>query len=119
METIKSVPPAHPVELAILAALVTGRALLVVLAALVALVLTLVGWQPPAAAAPVVVPVAPVVAAAAAVVLAPTIAPAGAIAAQLDSLNVANLRALARSRGLRSLARNGRRAELLAALVEV
>ena len=47
-----------------------------------------------------------------------TDAPAAGIAAPpIESLTVAQLRAIARARGLSALARNGRRADLIAALV--
>ncbi|NDC35930.1 MAG: hypothetical protein EBZ51_11270 [Synechococcaceae bacterium WB9_2_112] len=69
---------------------------------LVALVLTLAGWRPAAAAAVAVAPVR-------------LLPPAGA-ALGLDAMPVRQLRQLARAAGHRGLARNGRRADLLAVL---
>ncbi|NDC35581.1 MAG: hypothetical protein EBZ51_09445 [Synechococcaceae bacterium WB9_2_112] len=75
------------------------------LAPLVALVLTLAGWRPAAA---------PAVAAVAAV--APRLLPPADAALGLDAMPVRQLRQLARAAGHRGLARNGRRADLLAVL---
>ena len=99
----------------ILLALVAGWATLQALAtltvALVALLLTLAGWRP--AAAPAARP-APLP-----VVLTPAPAPLAlppAAAPPLASLRVIELRQLARAAGLATLARSGRRADLLEAL---
>jgi hypothetical protein len=108
MNPTPSAPPAaDPVALLLLAGWVTAEALAVLLVAAVALLLTLAGWRP--AAAPLTPPPRPLP-----VVLTP-VAPAPA-AQPLAALKVADLRALARAAGHRHLARNGRRADLLAAL---
>lgn len=87
--------------LAIAEAVAAG--LLPIVAAVVALALTVGGWKPGAARSPV--PATPL--------LLPS---ATAARTQLTTLPVRELRQLARAAGHRSLARSGRRADLLAAL---
>ena len=96
-------PAAEPVDLLLLAALALAEALAVLLVAALALVLTLAGWGPPAPPAAPLRPVLPPEADAAA-------------PAPLEAVTVAELRQRARAAGHRSLARSGRRAELLQAL---
>jgi hypothetical protein len=90
----------HPIEAAAIGAVAVVRLARAVLVPCVALMLTVAGWRPaaPAAVASVVAPA--------------TVAPLVAVA----SLPVRELRQLARAAGHRALARNGRRADLLAAL---
>jgi hypothetical protein len=106
----------HPVELLLFGALLALEAAAVLLAALVALLLTLAHWRP-AAAAPAVnhePPTAPPLPAAAPWPLAEQAEQAREV---LESLTVAQLRSRARSAGLpRALSRTGRRAPLLEAL---
>lgn len=95
-------PAAEPVELLLVLGLAVVRAALVLAAAVVALLLTLAGWRPPAppAAAPVL-----------AITLA---ALAEVAAAELEALPVAELRRRGRAAGLpRSITRTGRRAALV------
>ena len=100
MTTRTPSPAAEPVDLLLVLGLEVARAALVLAVAAVALLLTLAGWRPsaPPAAAPV-----------------PPAAEAPA-APPLEAATVADLRRLARAAGHRSLARSGRRAELLQAL---
>ncbi len=85
----------HPIELAILAAVVAVE----LLVAVVALALVVAGWRPAAAAQPPAAPWSP---------------PAPP---ELEALPVAHLRKLARSAGLpRCLSHRGRRDDLLIAL---
>jgi hypothetical protein len=91
----------HPIDGAAVATLGLARLARAVLVPVVALALTVAGWQPAQTAPaplPRYVPDACV----------PIPGPA--------SLTVAQLRTMARAAGLRSLARSGRRADLLAAL---
>jgi hypothetical protein len=99
----------HPLEVLAVGCWLTVEALAVVVAAVVALLLTLARWRP-AAAAPVAPPP-----------LAPAVHPLAVVAAAaaeaLEPLTVAQLRRRARGAGLpRCLSRTGRRADLLAAL---
>jgi hypothetical protein len=110
MQPTTPAPAVEPVDLLLLAVIATAEALAVLLAAVVALVLLLAGWQPaappaPAATAPLQRPASPE-----RVNITPT--PGDALA----GLRVVELRALARAAGHRQLARSGRRAELLHAL---
>lgn len=90
----------HPIIAAAIGAVALIRLARAVLVPCVALILTVAGWRPaaPAAVASAVAPA--------------TVAPLGAVA----TLPVRELRQLARAAGHRALARNGRRADLLAAL---
>jgi hypothetical protein len=89
----------HPIELAILAAVVAVESIGRMLVALVAVALVVAGWRPAAAAQPPAAPWAP---------------PAPP---ELEALPVAHLRKLARSAGLpRCLTHRGRRDDLLIAL---
>jgi hypothetical protein len=108
---------AHPLELALVAALATLQALRPLLVALVALVLTLAGYRPRQR---------PTAAPAARRTHRPAPMPAssaqpaperhrGALAS-IDGLTVRQLRQLAREAGHRALARSGRRADLLEVL---
>lgn len=97
---------AHPVELLAVAAVAIGRALRPLLVAVLAVLLLLAGYQP-----------GPAVAAPAAAVEAPAAPIARDWAGRpLEALTVKELRVLARTAGHRSLARSGRRADLLAVL---
>ncbi|GDX76254.1 hypothetical protein LBMAG41_13300 [Cyanobium sp.] len=87
----------HPIEAAAICAVAVVRLIRAVAVPVVALALTVAGWRP-AAVASVPAPA--------------TVAPLVAVA----SLPVRELRQLARIAGHRALARNGRRADLLAAL---
>lgn len=123
---------AHPIELAALAVLALGWALMTVarllLVPALALLLVALGWRPaPRPAAPQPQPVAPAPIAspeaptplpqAPAFALACAPEPVGIAAPPLDRLTVAELRRLARAVGLpRTLSRSGRRAQLLEAL---
>lgn len=117
----------HPIDAAAIGVVGLVRLARAVLVPCVALVLVVAGWQPsgPAAAAPVAVAAEPAPLAA----LLPD--PAGVLPAgfeavapvardwagrPLDCLTVRELRLQARAAGHRALARNGRRADLLAAL---
>ena len=106
----------HPIELALIGAVLALWAVLELSRALVALVLVLTGWRAPAAPAPAApAPAAPAPAAPAPA--APALAtPALAAPVALESLAVRELRQLARTAGHRALARSGRRADLLAVL---
>jgi hypothetical protein len=96
----------HPIELALIGAVLALWAVLELSRALVALVLVLTGWRAPAAPAPAApAPAAPALA-----------TPALAAPVALESLAVRELRQLARTAGHRALARSGRRADLLAVL---
>jgi hypothetical protein len=103
-------PEAHPVELAIVAALLVMEALMTLVVAAVALVLTLANWRqpaPPAATAhscAVAAPEAPLVS--------PTPHPLAAVADRLALLPVTALRAMT---GIRS--KRIRKADLIARLV--
>ncbi|KAF0652397.1 hypothetical protein L107_13850 [Cyanobium sp. Copco_Reservoir_LC18] len=91
----------HPVELLLLAAVVTLEALLVLTVALVALVLTLARWRP-AVPAPAATTEAPP----------PAVHPLALVAEQLEALPVAQLRPMAGTRSKRI-----RKHQLVAALV--
>jgi hypothetical protein len=98
----------HPIDAAAIGAVALIRLARAVLVPVVALALTVAGYRPaPAAVASVAAP-----AAVASVAAPATVAPPVAVA----SLPVRELRQLARAAGHRALARNGRRADLLAAL---
>ena len=88
----------HPIESAAVATVILARAFRVVVVPIVAVVLTVAGWQPGSTSQPQ-----------------PLSMPAASLPA-VNSLTVAQLRVLARQAGYRSLARSGRRADLLAAL---
>ena len=93
--------PADPVLLCLAGAWLAAEALVILLVAALALLLTIAGWrpsQPPAVASPV----------------APT--PVTPQAPALADRPVVELRRMARAAGLSRLARSGRRAELLQAL---
>ncbi len=97
---------AHPVELLLVAVLVTLEAAAVLLTALVPLVLAVARWSPAAPAPEAPPPLAH-----------PLAVLADGVVAQLQPLTVAQLRTRARSAGLpRGLARTGRRDALLQAL---
>jgi hypothetical protein len=95
--------PADPVLLALVAAWLVAEALITLLVAAAAVILTLVGWRP--APAPVLAP-AP----------APPPPPLLPPVPPLELLRVVELRRLTRAAGLPRLARSGRHAELLQAL---
>ena len=97
MKPNPSAAPADPVLLALLAAWLVAEALITLLVAAAAVILTLVGWRP----APPPVPPPPA--------LPPPVL-------RLELLRVVELRALARAAGLHRLAQSGRRVELLQAL---
>lgn len=108
---------AHPIELAALAVLALGWALMTVarllLVPALALLLVALGWRP---AAPQPEPIAPLPQAPA-LALACAPEPVAIAAPPLERLTVAELRRLARVAGLpRTLSRSGRRAQLLEAL---
>jgi hypothetical protein len=86
----------HPIEAAAIGAVALIRLARAVLVPVVALALTVAGYRPAPAAPATVAAVAPLVTGA--------------------SLPVRELRQLARAAGHRALARNGRKADLLAAL---
>jgi hypothetical protein len=88
----------HPIESAAVGAVILVRVLRSAVVPLVALVLTVAGWQPGQTAQPQ-----------------PLSMPAATVPT-VDRLTVAQLRILARQAGHRALARSGRRADLLAAL---
>jgi hypothetical protein len=98
----------HPIDAAAIGTVALARLARAVLVPVVALVLTVAGWQPSGTAA-----AAPVALAAPAAVAAVARDWAGR---PLDSLTVRELRLQARAAGFRALARSGRRADLLAAL---
>jgi hypothetical protein len=100
----------HPIEAAAIAAVAVVRLVRTVAVPVVALALTMAGCRstaatPAAPAAPAAVPV---------LVAAPVVRDWAC--RPLDALTVRELRLQARAVGLRALARNGRRADLLAAL---
>lgn len=103
MNNLPPAPAAEPVDLLLVLGLAVAEALATLLVAALALLLTLAGWCPPA---PPAAPLRPVL-------LPEAEAPA---APPLEAATVADLRRLARAAGHRSLARSGRRAELLQAL---
>jgi hypothetical protein len=113
----------HPVELALVAALVVLEAAITLLVALAALLLTVAQWWPAAPApAPTEVlaaePIEPIPAAPAVALHHPLVELAQTVADGFSSSTVAQLRQRARTAGLpRSITRTGRRAELLEALV--
>jgi hypothetical protein len=86
----------HPIELAAIATITAIKLARTVIVPVVALILTVAGWQPGQTAQ-----------------LQPAAAPATDWA---DGLTVKQLRIRARIAGLRSLARSGRRSDLIAAL---
>lgn len=106
---------AHPLELLAVAAVAAGRVLRPLFVAVVALLLLLAGYRPAVAApAPAPAPIAAAIAAPA------PAAPAVARESDqrpIEALTVRELRQRAREAGHKALARNGRRAELLAALI--
>ena len=87
----------HPIESAAIGAAILARVLRCAVVPIVAVVLTVAGWQPGQTAQPQ-----------------PASMPAASL--PVNSLTVAQLRILARQAGYRTLARSGRRADLLAAL---
>lgn len=87
----------HPIESAAIGAVVLIRILRSAVVPMVALVLTVAGWQPGQTPQPQ-----------------PASMPAASL--PVNSLTVAQLRVMARSAGHRALARSGRRADLLAVL---
>lgn len=88
----------HPIETAAVGAVAFARLVRVVLVPVAALILTVAGWQPSQTSQPRPAPM-----------------PAASVPA-VNSLTVVQLRIMARRAGYRSLARSGRRADLLAAL---
>jgi hypothetical protein len=98
----------HPIDAAAIGTVALVRLARAVLVPLVALVLTVAGWQPsgPAAAAPVALAAQP----------APAAVARDWAGRPLDCLTVRELRLQARAAGHKALARSGRRADLLAAL---
>lgn len=127
METIQRV---HPIEAAAVAVWAIARELRPLLVLLLAVLLLLLGYRPATSAAasavepiaeetapaPAPGPAAAAVAAAVAPMAAAMVAPTIGAAAGLEGLTVRQLRQLAREAGHKSLARAGRRAELLAVL---
>jgi hypothetical protein len=99
----------HPVELLLLLGLAVVLAVRELTVALIGLAGAAAGWRAPMtpATAPAAVELAPA---------APMAHPIGDALAELGALTVRELRAMAREAGHRQLARNGRRADLLAAL---
>lgn len=103
----------HPIELALVAGLVVLEAVVVLVAAVVALLVTLAQWRPapapsPAPAAALVlapIPIEPIPAR-------PTPHPIAALADRLAELNVATLRTMANVHGRRVL-----KAELIAMVI--
>jgi hypothetical protein len=87
----------HPIESAAVLTVAAVRLARVALVPVIAFVLTVAGWQPGTTTQPQ-----------------PASMPAASL--PVNSLTVAQLRVMARSAGYRTLARSGRRAELLAAL---
>jgi hypothetical protein len=88
----------HPIDSAAIGAVVLVRVLRFAVVPVIALILTIAGWQPGNTLQP---------------------QPASIPAASLPSVNgltVAQLRIMARQAGYRALARSGRRADLLAVL---
>lgn len=119
---IPMTPHAHPIELAAIAAVGLARVARAVLVPVLALVLTLAGWQPSRRAATAVAPQAAQPTPTPVAVAAPAPAPvavatvADLLDCRMDYMTVAELRQVARAAGHRSLARSGRRSELVAAL---
>ena len=95
----------HPIDSAAVGAVVLVRLARAVVVPCVALVLTIAGWRP-----------SPAAAAAPAAVVAPAPVACDWAGRPFDCLTVRELRLQARAAGHRSLARSGRRADLLAAL---
>ena len=87
----------HPIETAAVGAIALARIARAVLVPIVALALTVAGWQPAQTAQPQ-----------------PAAAPMAA--APAPYVTVAQLRTMARAAGMRTLARSGRRADLLKSL---
>lgn len=106
----------HPVELLLLLGLAVALAVRELAVALIGLAGAAAGWRAPMApatapaTAPAEIERAPMAPAA------PMAHPIGDALAELGALTVRELRAMAREAGHRQLARNGRRADLLAAL---
>lgn len=108
----------HPVELLLLLGLAVALAVRELSVALIGLAGAAAGWRAPMApataparaTAPAEIERAPMAPAA------PMAHPIGDALAELGALTVRELRAMARDAGYRQLARNGRRADLLAAL---
>ena len=104
----------HPVELLLLLGLAVALAVRELSVALIGLAGAAAGWRAPMAPARATAPAeierAPMAPAA------PMAHPIGDALAELGALTVRELRAMARDAGHRQLARNGRRADLLAAL---
>ena len=88
----------HPIESAAVGAVVLVRALRSAVVPLVAVALVVMGWQPGQTAQPQ-----------------PASMPSASVP-DLDGRTVAQLRIMARQAGYRSLARSGRKADLLAVL---
>jgi hypothetical protein len=88
----------HPIDSAAVLTVAAVRLVRVVLVPVVALALTVAGWQPGSTSQPQ-----------------PASIPAASL--PVSGLTVAQLRTLARQAGYKQLARSGRRAELLAVLV--
>lgn len=103
---------AHPIDFAALGAVALAKLARIALVHGIALVLVLAGWCPSPAAAAQPAPAAPAPVAA----VAPAPVTRDWAGRPLDRLTVAELRLQARAAGYKSLARNGRRAQLLAAL---
>jgi hypothetical protein len=91
----------HPIESTAIATLAAIRLARIIVVPVVALILTMAGWQPAQTSQPQ-----------------PAAAPMAAAPATdwADGLTVKQLRDQARTVGLRSLARSGRRSDLIAAL---
>lgn len=92
----------HPIESAAIGAVILARVLRSAVVPVIALILTVTGWQPGQTSQPQ-----------------PASMPAASLPAAsppVNSLTVAQLRIMARSAGYRTLARSGRRADLLAVL---
>ena len=113
MTTTTRAIDAHPIELALVALLALGLAVRELAVGLVALVGTVASYGRPWRSAPAALPALP---AAPVAPVAPALHPIGEALALLAVLPVRELRTMARDAGHRRLARNGRRADLLAAL---
>jgi hypothetical protein len=87
----------HPIESAAIGAVILTRVLRSAVVPIVALILTVAGWQPSNTSQPQ-----------------PLSMPAASL--PVNSQTVAQLRVLARRAGYRTLARSGRRSDLLAVL---
>ena len=87
----------HPIESAAIGVVIFARVLRSAVVPVIALILTVAGWQPGSTSQPQ-----------------PASMPAASL--PVNSLTVAQLRVMARQAGHKQLARSGRRADLLAAL---